>query len=378
MRVLVITFEFPPGQGGTGTYAFHICRELARLGHKVAVLAHSSTVPLERALAFDRGLEFSVERFRTGNSKVAKIWGRTAASWRRLRRNPFDVVFTPFPNAAILGWTFRRLHGVPYVAAGHGSEFLNRNPVRRWSYRLAYGGADAVVVNSRFTRGLMEQAGILNPRTWVVPLGADGSHYDPSAVPADGKQNRGWQGRKVLLTVGGLRPVKGHRTVLEAVRELRRDIPEILYVMVGEGRERGVLERAATELGLEEHVRFEGPAEWERLREYYAACDVFVLNSEFESFGLVLVEAALMGKPAVASRVGGIPDVVEEDRSGLLVPPGDPRATAQALKSLLTDPGRAAAMGAYARTRALETFTWERTARRTEEVLRRAAEGKRA
>lgn len=376
MRVLLISFEFPPGQGGTGTYAYHMAKALTAMNVQVTALVHTGGAGAERIRTFDDASGLNIVRFRRPRAKLLKVWHRTLKSWQVVRSREFDLVFIPFPNAAILGWLFHRLYGVPYVVVGHGSEFLGANPLRTWALRLAYRHAAAGVVNSRFTLGLLRAFGVDRPDIRVIPLGADDAVYDhrrPAPVEAPGPE--GLEGRKVVVSVSSLRKLKGHHVAVEAVDRLRREIPELLYLIVGRGAQEEELRRMIREKGLEHHVRLEGHQEWARLRAYYNCCDVFLLNSSFESFGIVLLEAALMGKPVVATAVGGIPEVVEDGRSGILVPPDDPDRTAAALKTLLCDPDLAAAMGHYAYTRAKENFTWSHTARLTREALEWAAGG---
>jgi glycosyltransferase involved in cell wall biosynthesis len=127
------------------------------------------------------------------------------------------------------------------------------------------------------------------------------------------------------------------------------------WILVGDGELRGELEAQARRLGLAPHVRFAG---WrDNVAEVLALADVFVLPSESEGFGRVLVEAMAMGRPVVATNVGGIPDIVLDGETGLLVEPADPAALASAVGALLDEPARAARLGAAGRARAESTFS---------------------
>jgi glycosyltransferase involved in cell wall biosynthesis len=120
----------------------------------------------------------------------------------------------------------------------------------------------------------------------------------------------------------------------------------------------------ARTLQIMDQVHFLGHVEHGKLPAHYAKADLLVLPSRMESFGLVLVEAMACGLPVVATRVGGIPEVVEDGVTGLLVPPNDPEALAEGINSLLEDPDRMKAMGARGRERAKEHFTWDTVAKR--------------
>jgi glycosyltransferase involved in cell wall biosynthesis len=171
-----------------------------------------------------------------------------------------------------------------------------------------------------------------------------------------------------VLCVGRLSPQKGQATLLQAIPLVRRRVPSVRVLFVGADvageaeRLRGLADR----LGVGDVVEFR---RWmPDPRPAFAEADLIALPSRSEGFGRVLVEAAFLAIPAVASRVGGIPEVVADGQTGLLVPPDDPAALAQALTTLLADPERRHAMGQAARTHALARFTIRRHVDGVEEV----------
>jgi phosphatidylinositol alpha-1,6-mannosyltransferase len=140
-----------------------------------------------------------------------------------------------------------------------------------------------------------------------------------------------------------------------------------VYVVAGDGPDRGRLVELTRQNGLEESVRFVGPIEDHELPLWYSLGDVFVMPSrseppDVEGFGIVYLEAAACERPVVAARAGGVPDAVSEGVSGLLVEPGDPAGLARALVELLSDPARRADLGRRARERVLTELTWDRIA----------------
>jgi glycosyltransferase involved in cell wall biosynthesis len=172
-------------------------------------------------------------------------------------------------------------------------------------------------------------------------------------------------GAPVVATVANFKAHKGHRHLLEAASIVRRSLPEARFVLAGAGpTERQVRERAAA-LGLEGTVVFAGPRE--DAPRLAAAADLFVLPSEHEGLPVALLEAMALGRAVVATRTGGVPEVVEDGRHGLLVPPADPRALAEAIAELLRDPARRARMGEEGRRRAA-AFDLRRAVRRIEDV----------
>jgi glycosyltransferase involved in cell wall biosynthesis len=154
----------------------------------------------------------------------------------------------------------------------------------------------------------------------------------------------------VVGSVGRFEPVKGYDTLLEAAALLRTRQPKVQFLLAGEGKEESRLKRLAKELRVEDRVFFLG---WQQeIPEILSALDLFVLPSRNEGMGRALVQAMAMGKPIVATRVGGVPEVLGEGEAGLLVPPDDPVQLSQAIEQLLTDRELARKLGEGGKRRA--------------------------
>jgi glycosyltransferase involved in cell wall biosynthesis len=177
----------------------------------------------------------------------------------------------------------------------------------------------------------------------------------------------------VIGSVGWLTPVKGHRVLLEAAASLRRQWPRLHVVIVGSGPLRDDLERLARRRGIAETVRFLGARI--DVSDCLGGMDIYVQPSLNEGMGRGLIEAMAAGRPAVASRVGGIPAVVEDRKTGLLVPPNDPAALARALEELLRKPDWAKELGAAARASIGERFSAAAMVRAIESVYEQAGRG---
>ncbi|MFO0730150.1 MAG: glycosyltransferase family 4 protein [Nitrospiraceae bacterium] len=159
----------------------------------------------------------------------------------------------------------------------------------------------------------------------------------------------------VVGSVGWLTGIKGHRFLIEAVAELAADHPDLHLVIVGSGDLKGALEQLATSLGLRKRVHLIGRREDVDL--CLAGMDLFVLPSLNEGMGRALIEAMAAGLPAIATRVGGVPALIEDGRTGLLVPPADSHALAAAIRTLVEDPARRRAMGAAGQASVTERFS---------------------
>ncbi|RMF56558.1 MAG: glycosyltransferase family 1 protein [Calditrichaeota bacterium] len=377
MRILMITFEFPPQPGGVGTYSYQLAKHLSRLGNTVTVLANTNYMSETCIADFDlRDHPFQIIRYRRYRNKLAKIFHRIWLTWKVFRRKKFDLLFIPYAHAGILGWGLQKLYGIPYVMMGHGSEFLYRNPVLAKVIKMIFEGANLVLVNSHYTAQLVQKR-ITNRNLMIIPLGADDEIYDYKKYSfGDIKSRYNVSGRKIILTVGSLSERKGHRFVIEAIKFLKADFPEILYLIVGRGSQENQLQQLIAVNNLEEHVRLIGFVPTEKLPEYYALCDVFILNStidhkgDVEGFGIVLIEANLMGKPVIGTRDSGMEEAIEHGKNGLLIPMNNIEATVWALRELLANPVKAQEMGEYGYRRAKREMTWKKVAEKTNRALK--------
>jgi len=189
----------------------------------------------------------------------------------------------------------------------------------------------------------------------VIPNGIDLKRFAPRAPSGLLRAALGVPPSvPIAVSVGRHVPEKGYRHLLGAAAMIERTRPGVHWILVGDGGLRAELEGEAGRLGLASRVHFTGSRG--DVDDVVALADVFVLPSESEGFGRVLVEAMAMGRPVVATDVGGIPEIVLDGETGLLVTPADPGALADAVRALLDDPARAARLGAAGRTRAESTF----------------------
>src|SRR5262245_15693457 len=190
----------------------------------------------------------------------------------------------------------------------------------------------------------------------LVPNGIDLTRFTPRAPSPALRAALGVPpASPLVVSIGRFVAEKGHRHLLEAAARIERTRPGAHWVLVGAGELEAPLRHQARGLGLASQVHFTG---WrEDIPDVLAVSDVFVLPSESEGFGRVVVEAMAMAHPVVATAVGGVPEIVRDGETGILVPPSDPAALADAVCSLLDDPARASRLGAAGRARAESRFS---------------------
>ena len=190
----------------------------------------------------------------------------------------------------------------------------------------------------------------------LVPNGVDLKRFAPR--PSSGALRARLEvppSTPIAVSIGRHVAEKGYRHLVDAAALVEGTKPGVHWILVGDGEIRSELESQARRLGLASSVHFTG---WrDDVADVLALADVFVLPSESEGFGRVLVEAMAMSRAVVATAVGGIPDIVLDGETGLLVEPANPVALAGAVRALLADPARAARLGAAGRARAESTFS---------------------
>ena len=267
-----------------------------------------------------------------------------------------------------------RLAGVPVVVSTvHNSLFdYDVSRWRRRAYVLAERVtsplADAIVAVSGAIAGdLARRYRIRGPRIVVIHNGIDAGAFLPRRPRAPMLAALGLEeGDRVIGLAGRMTPQKGHEFLLEAVARLAPRFPRLRCVLAGDGPLRAMLEARAAALGITHRCRFLGPRA--DVADVLSVVEIVTLPSRSEGLPFALLEAMALGKAVVASTVGGNPEVVEDGRTGFLVPTADVAALADALARLLDRPDEAGAMGARGRVRVRDHFTLTRTTRALEEL----------
>lgn len=282
---------------------------------------------------------------------------------RALRFRP-QAILSLHIVASPAAWTVGRLLGVPVVQYYHAKEI----PARPRLAAFAATHADVVLAVSEYCAQLIRATGARPPDMRLIPPGVD----LPDVSLAAGREHD----RPTIVTIARLEDrYKGHDVMLRALPLVRERVPDVRWVVVGDGSLRPELERRAMEAGLGEAVRFLGAVSDADRDAWLRGADLLAMPSRLpeggqagEGFGIAFMEAAAYGKPVVAGNVGGALDSVLDGETGLLVDPCDPGAVAEAIVRLLGDEQLAGRLGAAGAARA-RTFAWPATAARVEAVL---------
>lgn len=362
--------------GGLGQSVLALLLHLDPQRFEITV-AFGPGYPLDRKFAAE-GIRVVPVRMRRG-LRLTNLFG----FWdlcRLLRKERFDIVHTHAPIAGFLGRVAAKLAGVRVVIFTlHGGSALNdRSLLIRSLSRLVETlldrCTDHYVAVSDYVRHRWLQRGIASPERVVRIYHGIVPPEKSDRAGAAGKRKRLGLAPEAFLvgTVGLLEKQKGTEGFVRAIPHVLEAFPACRFVVIGDGPLRGRLEAVAGDLGVSHAVTFAG---WrDDAAELIGILDLFCLPSLWESFGLVLLEAMAHAKPVVATRVGGIPDVVVDGETGLLVPSEDPAALAKAIAYFLAHPEIAAEMGRQGTARLAERFTLARMIEAHEALYLRALE----
>jgi glycosyltransferase involved in cell wall biosynthesis len=319
--------------------------------------------------ALQRGIDQLGVRTFGLNAASRHQYGRAVVRLARLiRREGVSVVHAHCFDPTLVGLLAARLAGVRFIFTRHHSDH-NLRLGKRWHTRIdAWCGShsDGVIAVSEATRRILtEIEGVPAHKVVTVYNGMDRIPPPPAASVEGLRRELGLDGHAVCLMMGRLHEEKGHVVLFEALGSVLSSAGRLSVLLAGDGPHRTRLEGEVRRRGLGPVVRFLGRRS--DIPELISLSTVVVLPSLAESFGFAALEAMGLGRPVVASRTGGIPEVVLDGETGLLVPQGDARGLATALSCVLTEPERARRLGENGRRRAA-LFTAEAMVRGYEEV----------
>ena len=327
------------GFSGGEVQLFLLMEGLRKLGHRNVLIGPPAGRGAAEARA--RGFEVVGVNMRNSASLVA-IW-KIVKTLTRLRP---DIAHLHTGRADRLGSIAAAWTGVPCISTRRMDRVVKGGPRTRWLYRR--GLRRAVAISNAVERRLLD-GGVAPEKTRVIWSAVDPETLEPSRTREAVRRELEAGDAPCVLTLAALVERKGIDVLLDACAQQQQ---EARLWIAGDGPEREALTARAQALGLEARVRFLGRREDKA--DLLNACDVFVLPSRLEGLGVAALEAMAARRPVVASRVGGLADVVADDETGLLVPPNDPASLAQALDRLLVDPGLRARLGAAGPKRVTE------------------------
>lgn len=338
------------GWGGGERQVVGLLSYLSHHGHQNHLLAHPE------GLLFEEVRKIGVVTFPITVRNDLDF--RPVFALRRLiQKEKYDIVHFHTKRAHALSLWLGRIHpGIRYVVTRRMDYPVKRNWYNDYLYNRR---VDGVVAISRKIADLLVEGGVRSEEIRLIHSGIDPAPFQRKPAGGSGATPT------VIGTVAVLEERKGHRFLLEAAALLKQQGLRLKYRFAGEGLQRQKLQQIALELGLREEVEFGGFIP--DIPGFLSTIDIFVLPSLHEGLGVAVLEAMAAGKAVVATRVGGLADLVDDTITGLLVAAKDCGALAQAISKLLSQPGLAQQMGESGRERVRKHFTAEQMAKKNED-----------
>lgn len=387
MSILLLSEIFPPRHGGSGRWFYELYRRLEP--GTVTIVTQGNADPVDQRV--DAEFPQRIHRI----AMASQSWGllsvtglvfyaRTLMRILRLKPNGVSQIHCgrTIPEGFI-GLLLARLLRKPLLCYVHGEDIEVARTSREltWIVNRVLRGADRLICNSQNTKSLlMEYWHVPAKKIEVINPGVDEQTFCPAEPDLAFRQKVGWDDRFVCLTVGRLQRRKGHDKMIEAIPQIKKEIPNILYAIVGQGDNYPNLVAAVKKLGLEQHVKFLDEIEDEDLIGCYQQCDVFILpnrsdGNDIEGFGMVLVEAQAAGKPVIAGNSGGTAETMKVGKTGMIVDCTSPEAIAKAVNSLKEEMEQGAFQPDACRQHVLENLTWVKHTEKAKAVFQQHGGG---
>ena len=360
--------------GGTETVARNLAMSMAQRGHEV----HIFTTAYNTNDSIDKYKNIIVHRygknFKFENANISLNIFRKTLTYR------LDIVHAHanYPPADLAALIYAKRNKIPLIVTLHGlpdesyGGFIQRMLkyfYSKYLLRRLLDNAEIVIIPSSSLVNEPELSNIRDKMV-VIPHGINLADYEISYTSEECRKILGLPlDRKILLYLGALEPYKGVDLLIKSLPKIARDIEDVKLIIAGTGKMNDELKNLANKLKVERYIQFVGFVKESLKPFYYKSAEIFVLPSisRLECFGIVNLEAMACSTPVIASRITGIPEIVENGKNGLLVPPGDSEALANAIIYLLENEEARKKMGKSGRKK-VEDYSWEKIAEQTEKI----------
>ena len=331
MKIVVLTPIFKEKHyGGEELVSYNIARRLAELGNEIHVVSRGEAgLPEESAED-----NFLIHRILCPGMPLISTFYFWITAFFLIKKIRPDLVHCLNVQMGPPCYLNKKFFGTPFIVFAQGMDVYSGWKFKKTISEIVFRNANKIVALTENMKSKM-------PEKWrkdiiVIPNGVDLKKFE--GIPKEkSRKNLGLKdGEKIILNVGVFQLVKGTHYLIEAFDILRRRMPEARLILVGGGKEKNNLENLAKEKGLEKSIKFTGFISNDEIPEYMAAADVYVLPSTFEGLPVVILECLASGLPIVATKIGAIPDIVEDKKNGFLAEPKNPGQIAEKILQVLS------------------------------------------
>jgi len=379
-KVCLVTHFFPPHVGGIERVSEEQGKRLSRLGHEVFVLTsktnkqdeyHSEGIKVFYYPALSSAVRIGVP-YPVPFFKAYKIFTEVIRKCDIVHAHGHPYV------SSLIACKVAQKYKKPFILTQHNTFidfkfWLNiAEHLNDWTIgRTVLKDSDRVTVVSKKTMEYVIKLGADVSKTSVIYNGVDTNFFHPMNKEKSRNKLGLPKNKTLILTIRRLVYKNGLNTLIESASLLTRDYPDLLFVIIGGGPDKRLIEKRARELGINDNIRLTGFVPEKLLPLYYNAADYFVIpSSSGEGLPMVLLEAMACGLPVIATTIGGTPEVIKDMKNGVLVPPRNQKALAQAISKLLSLQRESQAIRIESRKTVERNFTWDENVRQLNEIYK--------
>ncbi len=392
MRVVLLSWEYPPRIiGGLGRHVYHLATSMAEQGVEVHVVTkdhpgapdyeESGGVKIHRVVNYPPDIAQEEWVPWTLQFNVALL-EKAVALINELKR--VNVIHAHDWLVAHAAASLKHAYRIPLVATIHATEYGRHQghlpgPMNKLIHQiewwLTFESSRTICCSQYMMEQITDIFELPHDKVEVIPNGIDHESFKRDVSVDLYRKKYVPAGDKLVFFVGRLVYEKGVQTVIEAMPLILKRIPNVTFVVAGSGPHLNELKSLAGDFGLSDKVRFTGHMDTDGLCAFYKSADLTVVPSLYEPFGMVVLESMAMGTPTIVADTGGLSEIVVHEETGLKFEPGNPDSLADAMLRVLEDAGLSRRITEDATAYMGETYNWDRIARHTLDVYRRAERG---
>ena len=365
MKIAILIYNFPPKiLGGTEIATYNIAKHLAQRGHEVHVVTSRG-----KGLSRERTEEgFTIHHGGVIGKPVLGFTSYFMHAYSTVKKIDSDLIHAQSISLALDALLIKKILKKPYVTWAQGSDIYSPSRFYRRFHKFTLANADAVIAQTGDEKRIMQKT--CDRDIMTLPSGIDLGRFSNLSREESRSGLQIKEGEKVILFVGILFAVKGVKYLIQAMNVIRQQEPKARLMLVGDGEERQDLEKLTSSLNLVDSVTFVGKVSNEKVLQYMAAADIFVLPSLSEGFPLVISEAMASGLPIVTTNVTGLSEIVHNGENGLLVESKNSIELAEKILLLLQDDELRRRISQNNKQR-VKDYTWDKVIDRLEEVYQK-------